>query len=522
MNRHAATALLLVLTACAQMREPTGGPKDETPPQLLSADPPSGTTGFAGGTITLRFDERIDLRKVRENVVLSPPLDAPLEVTRTGPREVRIALPGPLLSGTTYVINLGQAVVDLTEGNAANELVHVVATGDAVDSLELTGSVRHAYTGLPEKGVTVLLYAEGDSAAFTTGRPRYIARTDAEGRYRLRYLATGRYSLRALRDLNGNLRYDLPGEELAFDPAAVELPGDSTPHVLELYREPGLHPQVMDHRVLPEGALQLVFSKPVDDLSVRTPAEGPRPEWLLEWGGERDTVLAWPTDTTLLHGVRVIVRPDSTLPDTLTYRRPPRPSFNLMLRAGAPAPHGVPVRASRPIDRIDPDRMGIVGTRADSMQFTVELDTADRRLLWVRHRGGGQGSILLRPKAVHDLYGGWNDSTMVSLGPLDASAMGSLRISFGGRSAGALIALLQDGQGRAVRRQALQDGTRSVHWEDLPPGAYRIRVVLDENGNGRWDPGRWRDGLLPEPVLTQPEPVNVRAGWDLELTWALP
>lgn len=526
MSRRAATALVVLLAACAQVRDPTGGPKDEDPPQLVSAEPPSGTTGFTGGAITLRFDERIDLRKVRENVVVSPPLETPLEVTRTGPREVRIDLPGPLLPNTTYVINLGQAVVDLTEGNAADELVHVVATGEAVDSLEVAGAVRHAYTGMPEKTVAVLLYAEGDTAAFTTGRPRYIARTDAEGRFRLRYLAGGRYALRALRDMNGNLRYDLPGEEIAFDTAVVALPGDSDLHVLELYREPGLQPQVMDDRVLPEGALQLVFSKPVDSLSVRTPADGPRPAWTLEWGLGRDTVLAWPQDSTLLHGVRVILRPDTAPADTVTYRRPPRPPFNVVLRAGGPGPRGLPLRASRPIDRVDPERIVATGPGADSVRFAVDRDTMDQRLLWIRPQAGSlagrTGSILLKPKAVHDLYGGWNDSTTVALSAPDPAAFGSLRLTFDGGTEEALIALLQDAQGRAVRRQPLSGGRRSVLWEGLTAGTYAIRVVRDANGNGRWDPGRWREGLPPEPVLTHPEPVNVRAGWDLEVNWALP
>ncbi|MBV6403948.1 MAG: Ig-like domain-containing protein [Flavobacteriales bacterium] len=521
MSRYAATVLLLALSACAQVREPVGGPKDETPPQLVSAEPPSGTTGFAGGALILRFDERIDLRKVRENVVVSPPLETPLEVTRTGPREVRIDLPGPLLAGTTYVINLGQAVVDLTEGNAAKDLVHVVATGDAVDSLEVAGTVRHAYTGAVERDVAVLLYEAGDTAAFTAGRPRYIARTDAEGRFRLRYLAGGRYNLRALRDLNGNLRYDLPGEEIAFDPAEVALPGDTIRHTLELYREPGPRPQVMDDRVLPEGALQLVFSKPVDSLAVRTPADGPRPAWLLEWGSDRDTVLAWPTDTTLLHGVRVIVQADSAAADTVTYRRPLRPPFHLVLRAGAPTPVGVPLRSSRPIDRVDAERVVAIGPGADSVRFAVDRDTTDRRLLWVRHQGGDRGPILLRPKAVHDVFGAWNDSTTVTLGAFDPGTVGSLKLTIDGPG-GSLIALLQDGQGRAVRRAVLQGGTRTVLWGGLSPGTYSIRAVRDANANGRWDPGRWREGLLPEVVLTHPEPVQVRLGWDLEITWTLP
>ena len=183
---------------------------------------------------------------------------------------------------------------------------------------------------------------------------------------------------------------------------------------------------------------------------------------------------------------------------------------------------GVPLRASRPIDRVDPDRVVATGPGADSVRFVVERDTADRRLLWIRPLSGSRGSILLKPKAIHDLYSGWNDSTTVTLSAPDPATLGSLKLTFEGDPGVALIALLQDGQGRAVRRQPLQAGVRSVQWASLPAGTYSIRVVRDGNGNGRWDPGRWRAGLLPEAVLTHPEPVNVRAGWDLEVNWSLP
>ena len=50
----------ILIYSCAAVSAPEGGPKDETPPQLISSNPESGTLQFKGGKVTLSFSEYID------------------------------------------------------------------------------------------------------------------------------------------------------------------------------------------------------------------------------------------------------------------------------------------------------------------------------------------------------------------------------------------------------------------------------------------------------------------------------
>jgi hypothetical protein len=63
-----ATARLLIptllLTACAQVGELSGGEKDSSAPRLLRSIPEQAGTGFSGDRILLEFDERIQLDRV--------------------------------------------------------------------------------------------------------------------------------------------------------------------------------------------------------------------------------------------------------------------------------------------------------------------------------------------------------------------------------------------------------------------------------------------------------------------------
>ena len=52
-------AVILLVAACAQTRELTGGEKDTEAPILVSADPPDGTVRFAADKAVLYSAENI-------------------------------------------------------------------------------------------------------------------------------------------------------------------------------------------------------------------------------------------------------------------------------------------------------------------------------------------------------------------------------------------------------------------------------------------------------------------------------
>ena len=50
----------------------------------------------------------------------------------------------------------------------------------------------------------------------------------------------------------------------------------------------------------------------------------------------------------------------------------------------------------------------------------------------------------------------------------------------------------------------------------LPPGKYRFRITLDEDGNRAWTPGSLNPYRLPEKIYVHGAPVDIRANWEFE------
>ena len=54
----------------------------------------------------------------------------------------------------------------------------------------------------------------------------------------------------------------------------------------------------------------------------------------------------------------------------------------------------------------------------------------------------------------------------------------------------------------------------------LKPGEYFLRCYIDEDGDGEWDTGEYNSGMQPEQVFYFPQPILVKAKWDIEQDWA--
>jgi hypothetical protein len=527
---HGLLAAALFGAACAQVREPSGGERDARGPLLLEAAPPALTTHFATDRIVLTFDERIRLDRVRERLLISPPLAEPPDVRLSGSRTVVIDLKAPLEPRTTYTFNVGDAIVDLSEGNAAAGLVYVISTGDHIDSLTIAGGVLNAFTGKPEKDVVVMLHPEEADTAFQRGMPLYFTRSGSDGSFDLEHLRPGRYRLFALHDQNSNYRYDLPNEEIAFLAGTVNASAsDSSRHTLHLFREAAAEQQVLDARVIPDGALRVVLARPSRSASLSAVDwSGGTLRWIGEVNGERDTLLFWPTDTTLLSGRSFALIVDSIATDTLRYEPSAKMPFDLALtRTSMHTPDGMRlvIIASRPMMRID--TAGIERQGLDTVPLSARLDSLDPRRLLIdlEPQEGDAATLVLLPKAVTDIYGGSHDTLEFAWGASAARETGNLLIRLPEQREGPpgpRVLQLLDAQDRVVREDAFNDERDRVEWRQVPPGSYTLKLISDRDGNGRWSTGSLVSGRAPEQVRRFDGPVVVRAAWEVEVEWKAP
>ena len=66
---------ILVLGSCAKRGNPTGGPIDESPPEVIKTEPENNSVFFNDNRIRIFFNEYIKLEKLNSQLVVSPPIE---------------------------------------------------------------------------------------------------------------------------------------------------------------------------------------------------------------------------------------------------------------------------------------------------------------------------------------------------------------------------------------------------------------------------------------------------------------
>ena len=229
-NAALAITAFAALSGCASVGNPDGGSFDETPPRITGSNPKMESTGFKGKKVTIDFNEFIKLENANEKVVISPPQIEQPEIKVTG-KKIQVELFDTLKPNTTYSIDFADGIVDNNEGNPLGDFCFRFSTGDAIDTLEVSGYVLNAQNLEPVKGITVGLHSDLSDSAFLTKPFERVSRTDASGHFTVRGIAPGKYRIYAVMDMDQTFTYSQRNEMIAWMDSVI------VPEAERRYRE---------------------------------------------------------------------------------------------------------------------------------------------------------------------------------------------------------------------------------------------------------------------------------------------
>jgi len=208
-------AVFLFLASCAQVGSLTGGKKDKEPPVLLKSTPEKQSLNFKGNKLTFKFDEYFVLSNLNSVFICSPPLDEKPDFKVKGKKFI-VKFNEKLKDSTTYMLWFANALQDNNEKNPYKDFKFVFSTGNKIDTMEISGVVKDAFTNKPEEEMYVLLYKNYNDSSPIIEKPYYIAKTDTSGKFTIDFIKEGKYRIFALKDLDANLQFNLPNEKIAY------------------------------------------------------------------------------------------------------------------------------------------------------------------------------------------------------------------------------------------------------------------------------------------------------------------
>ena len=293
---------LLLMAACASIGAPDGGIFDEIPPKVIASYPADRSVGVNEKKMRIRFDEFIKLENASEKV-----------------------------ANTTYTIDFSDAIVDNNEGNPMGHYTYSFSTGEAIDTMEVSGVVLNAADLEPVKSVLVGLYPLDSlfNDSILKNKPfSRVSRTNGSGQFCIKGVKPGKYLAYALEDKDGNFLFSQKSERIAFmqdtfttsckwDVRMDTIWRDSTHYdsilvspyvhyypddlVLEVFLEAGQDQHLLKMERPDPDIIKFFFTAPADSLPVIKGLNFDEKCLVADASLHNDTIIYWITDTAFTH-----------------------------------------------------------------------------------------------------------------------------------------------------------------------------------------------------------------------------
>jgi len=554
----------MLFNSCAHVVAPDGGLRDTTAPKLVLAQPKNESTRFKSKKIALHFDEYIQLKGQSDAILFSPP-QAKAPKYRVKNKSIFIELTDTLERNTTYSINFGDEIQDITEHTPIRNFNYVFSTGLVIDSLKLTGRVVDALTNLPVKDMLVMLYTVNEDSIPTKHLPYYFTKSTEQGEWSIEHLQSGSYKLVALKDGNANFLYDSPNELIAFSDTLIRI-AEALPTLKKdsLQQRAVVNYQTLkaftnaskEQRILPivsiaAGHLVVPFALTTDTpylvkgLNSKVAAHyfnsnkdslhvfyyptakdsfyiqlqtGKRFDTIgLTLKVDRDT-LSWKRKFQL-RMVSNLSTQEATTSGKSKNATGAKSSVTSVLLPGQTLclyfNHPVVSSYELPVKFIlDSTQTVAISLKEENFirngSSIIGLKFAPT--LWGKN--SKKINIQLPKKLLRDIYDQYNDSLTTSFEIKSSEDLGTIKLNFSKIDLKA-IATLSSMDGAVVFKSTLTATSFTV--KNLLPGLYKLKIVTDVNANGKWDTGSYFDKRQPESIYVYPSEINLKPNWDMEL-----
>ena len=329
-----------------------------------------------------------------------------------------------------------------------------------------------------------------------------------------------------------------PLDTIAFDTTSATM---YHPNALDLtlymFTEVDSTQVLLEKKLVEEGLLRFVFRHPAKEALVMTPEMLPDTFDLVTMHSpEYDTIL-WYFTPNVKDSLWVQVKYDTVINDSSRYslkfkeaggnrRRKSEPkkltvNNNLLGRGGLIPGQDLILKFSEPI---------ISYQMRDSAVFKCDSTVYFDRLAFEPADEFGMKYRLTSPFSADSSYsfeipdsvfwgirGRTNDVIKTDFHVLKDDEYGNIYITVvPPEGIKQVVVQLTNESGKVLKEETITK-KQEVMFDHLMPAKYKLRALLDADGNGKWSTGNYHRHTLPETILDYKDPLDLKAGWDIDL-----
>jgi uncharacterized protein (DUF2141 family) len=526
---------LLFIASCAKQTSPTGGPKDTIPPVLVKSIPANNSLNFEGKEIELLFSEMVVLNNPKEQLIVTPTIGKNFEVL-VKKNSVILKLNKELHDSTTYTFNFRESIQDITEKNPVRNFKIAISTGPYIDSLSIAGTITDLLKEKEIKDATVAIFKVNDTINILKHPATYFTRTDDKGKYKIDNLKPGAYSLYSFEDKNRNLIVDSKNESYGFLKDSITLKAnikDKSLSLIHLDARPlkltSTRPyntfynirtskNIIDFSIKADSDVYYSFGE--DQSNIRLYNNGYPDSLKINFtakdsiGNSLDTVLyakfskqeVTPEKFTASISDYSILEDKGILKTTLKFNKPLKEinfdsiyfivdslkKINFSKEDLTWNPYFNTIKIFKRTDK-SVFKKPAKETNKTNTQREPKTKNAKQK----DQKPEIQNSFYLGDAAFISIESDTSKSLSQNIKPQKTEDLGIIIFDVETTEKNFIVQLLD--KNLSVLRSSTTNKTKG-QFDDLPPGEYQLRIIIDKNGDQQWSPGNYIKKQEPEPI----------------------
>ena len=327
-------------------------------------------------------------------------------------------------------------------------------------------------------------------------------------------------------------------DTIAFDTTAATMYHPNALNLtLYMFTEADSTQVLLEKKLVEEGLLRFVFRHPAKEAVVMTPEMLPDTFDLVTiHSAEYDTIM-WYFTPNVKDSLWVQVKYDTVINDSSRYslkfkeaganrRRKTEPkklgvSNNLLGRGGLVSGQDLILTFSEPIIKYQMRDSAVFKCDSTTYYDRLAFEPADEYGLKYRlttsFSADSSYSLVVPDSVFFGIRGRTNDVIKLDFHVLKVDEYGNIYITVvPPEGMKQVVVQLTNESGKVLKEQVITQ-KEEVMFEHLMPAKYKLRALLDADGNGKWSTGNYHRRTLPETILDYKDPLDLKAGWDIDL-----
>ena len=528
--------LIVFFTAsCARVGSPVGGSKDTIAPKFLGSNIDSLRVNVPRNVHQLRldFDEYIKLKDINKNLIISPPIKQITEIlpSNLATKFVLIKWKDTLQENTTYSFNFGNSIQDNTEGNPLPYFNYAFSTGDKIDNLYISGVVKDPFaskksnTNGKDKNIVVGLFQVKDSMNYRQ-KPYYITKADPDGYFELNYLSPGKYKIVAFNDENSNSVFDNGKEKVAFQKEEIDLKSNVSGLKFNIYDSK--KPLKYAEWKAEPGGILLLFEGNPEEVKVEPKGEiiknykvvhQPKSDSVNVYFDAKKENIGITNSKNLKFYYQIGAKKDSI---SLFYKYDPKVLMELSNQKGnlLPPKKDFEIYSNLPVENILPEKFSLV---SDSIKqdFNAEISKTNPHEILIKsnYLEGKKYQLTVLKESVTSYFESIAKSYQWNFVGDKAENYGTFTLNLINKPMHPCwIEIVDENEKVAYSKKSTED---TIKFSEMKPGAYTVRILVDNNENGVWDTADFSSQTYAEDVFMFNKKLAIKPFWEIVESWDL-